>query len=126
MTQVRIKTKAELISFFASTNSDLNDTINREYLAMASKKITLTGYCEEEDVFTCQEYSEFAIPSIFIGSRIKTEFTESDFENGGTFVEIAKVFGVTSEAVRATSKKALLKLENIIRENNQLKEFFDA
>lgn len=126
MIKVRVKAKTDLIRFFTVRDSDLNDSVNKEYLAMSSKKITLVGYCEEEDMFTCKEYPEFAIPAEFIGSRVDAELTEEDFGEGGTFVEIGRFFGVTSEAVRASFKKALVKIEKTIRSNKEYMETFDV
>ena len=120
-----LKNRESILDFVISTRSDISNDINSFYLSIAGKVITINGYCEEENVFICNEYPEYVIPLEFISHKHK-QIRSKDFSSEETFVDIAKYLGFTPQGTRALFNRAIEKVKKIINNDNQKKEYFSV
>lgn len=120
MMQFILKDRKSILNFFISTDSDINNDVNSFYLSIAGKTITVNGFCEEENVFLCEEFPDYVIPIEFI-SR-KYEYI-SEYK---TFIEIGNLLGFTPQGARSLFNRAIEKTKKIINKDNQKMEYFNA
>ncbi len=123
MVKLVLKNKDKLSNIFIETNSSLDNDINKFYLSIFGAVITVNGYSEEENVFTCIEYPDYVIPLLFISHKYKA--LTKDIDNStNTFAEIAKSIGLSQEGVRKIFNRTVKKIRNIINNENNYKEYF--
>lgn len=124
MIKLVLKDKRSITSYFLSTNSDLQDDVNKFYISIAGKTITVNGFCEEDNVFICKEYPEYAIPMEFISHKYIEVGNQNNWTDR-TYAEIAEVIGFTPEAARVVVNKTVEKIKKIV-EKNGFKEYINA
>lgn len=118
--QFVLKDRSSILNFFISTESDINNDVNKFYLSIAGKIITVSGFCEEENVFICDEFPDYVIPVEFIFR--KYNYVSED----RTFIEIGNYLGFTPQGARSLFNRAIEKTKKIINKDNQKKEYFNA
>lgn len=110
---VVLKNRIKMIELIIGNNGDINDEINKFYINLAGKKITINGYCVEEDVYTCVEHSEYVFPSSMI-SHLVTDCALSEY----TLKEIAMIEKCTSQNISKIYTRAIKKIKNIFMKEN--------
>lgn len=111
--KVVLKNRKDIIKILTDNNGDLTDVDNKFYIdTISGSKITLIGYCAEEDNYVCKEFPQYIIPSIFISNVIKYEKIQNNFEY--TYTEIGQIIGCSSENARKITRKALGKISKKI------------
>ncbi|WP_418181332.1 hypothetical protein ACNSOL_11570 (plasmid) [Aliarcobacter lanthieri] len=112
-----VKGNKEIRDFFIQSNGSLLEKENQFYInTIAGKVITVDGYCEEEDVFTCIEYPDYAIPLNFISHKYE-KVTYKDQWHEKTNLEIAYLIKCSSENIRKTTNSAIKKIRKIIEKD---------
>lgn len=111
MLKLILKNRAQIIKILKELDSNLSDSTNLFYIENAGKVITIDAYCEEERIFTCYEFPDYAFPIEFI-SNVCTRKVSS--KPGMTNKEIGKFFNCTAENIRKTIIRAINKLNKII------------
>ena len=87
----------QLINSLISNKLNQLDT-NKFYLSISGTIITVNGYSEEENVFTCLEYPDYVIPLSFISHKYQILINGCN-NSINTFGEIAVAIGLSQEGV---------------------------
>lgn len=115
--QVVLINRKKMIDMIMDFDGDINDPINKFYIELAGKRITIKEYCSEEDVFTCVEFPEYIIPSKMI-SCLCTNKVSSDIEEEYTITEMATIFNCSKQNISKIYNRAIKKIKKfIIKEN---------
>jgi hypothetical protein len=108
--KVFLKTKEDLLKLGYEDNNDKEDFIN----LMAGHVVTIEFESENNNVYICKEFPEYAIYDYFIKGIAFNATSDDEY----TLTEIASKYDVTAQAISGTLNRALKKMKNIILENN--------
>lgn len=123
MVKLVLKNRKDLVNIFIATDSDLENDTNKFYLSISGTIITVNGYSEEENVFTCLEYPDYVIPLSFISHKYQILINGCN-NSINTFGEIAVANGLSQEGVRKIFNRTIKKIKNIMDTNSNYKEYF--